>query len=80
MSPLLVLCMYWGTVYVFPPPTIIGLNYIFQPYTERCEIKFVEDLFDDIPAYKLTMRPTDAEQMQRFNSAVTTNSYRSKQI
>lgn len=56
------------------------LNYIFQPYTERCEIKFVEDLFDDIPAYKLTMRPTDAEQMQRFNSAVTTNSYRSNQI
>lgn len=57
-------------------PTL--LNYIFQPYTDRCEIKFIEDLCDEVPAYKLTLRPTDSEQLQRFNQ--NTNAYRGNQI
>lgn len=52
-------------------PTI--LSSIFQPYISRCEIKMAEDLLDNMPVYKTTMRPDSAQIQNRFNTSISSS-------
>lgn len=50
-------------------PTI--LTNIYQPYIVRCAIKMTEDIYEQIPVYKTTMRPDSDQVQSRFNASIS---------
>lgn len=52
-------------------PTI--LTTMYQPYITRCQIKMEEDVNLQVPLYKATMRPDNAQVQNRFNNSIATS-------
>lgn len=52
-------------------PTV--LNNIFQPYVQYSPIKLEEDTKENVPVYKVTLRPNPDQVQNRFNSNINSS-------